>query len=168
MKTWLRRIRGAFGMGLSWAVAGALLGGLIEAITEFVPGWNGAVVDIWPAVLGVLGFLGGGAFAIMLGVAGRHRSFNELSLPWVAAWGAAGGLLLGVTLMGMAGALTPRQWLEAAVFGGTATTGSAAAAAGTLALARTGEDRRSLDASPELAELGLTNGQAREPRGGGG
>lgn len=168
MKTWLRRIRGAFGMGLSWALAGALLGGVIEAITEFVPGWNGAVVDIWPAALGALGFLGGGAFAIMLGVAGRHRSFNELSLPRVAAWGATGGLLLGVALMGMAGALAPGHWLEAAVFIGTATAGSAVAAAGTLALARKGEDPKSLDAGPVFANLGLPNGPARGPGGGGG
>ncbi len=54
MKKWLRRVRGAVRMGLIWAVGWGLVGFLIELIQEFVPGWNGALVDIWPVALALL------------------------------------------------------------------------------------------------------------------
>jgi hypothetical protein len=94
----LRRIRGAIGMGLTWAVGWAVAGLLIGVASMFFPSlpWN-AFFEVFDAPLpafAVPGFFAGVFFSAVLGIAGRRRSFQELSLPRVAAWGAVGGLLL--------------------------------------------------------------------------
>ena len=160
---WLRRIRGAVGMGLTWAFGWALGGMLIELITEFVPGWNGALIDIWPAALAVSGFLSGGAFSAVLGIAGRRRRFDEMSLPRFALWGGLGGLLVSMLIMTASGFSTPS--LVAASVVTLLCTGSAS---GSLALARMAEDRELLESSADVAEVGLSEGEAKELPGGGG
>lgn len=89
VKKWLRRIRGAIGMALTWAAGGWLVGGLIELIYNLVPGFPlGPLVDIWPAVLALVGFVAGGVSATVIAIAGGRRRFDELSLPGFGAWGA--------------------------------------------------------------------------------
>jgi hypothetical protein len=96
MNTWLRRLRGAVGMGLVWGVAWAIVGGgIMEAFVD--P--DGRILDMWPQVLGMAGFLGGAAFSIVFGIAARRRSFEELSLARFAALGALGGVAAGAFLM---------------------------------------------------------------------
>ena len=59
MKTWLRRIRGAVGMGLTWAVGWALVGVLIGVSIEFLGlplGWFIEVFDAPLPALAVPGF----------------------------------------------------------------------------------------------------------------
>ena len=51
---------------------------------------------------------------------------------------------------------------------GTLTLLSAVSASSSLALARMAEERELLDASAEVAEVGLTGGEAQELLGGGG
>jgi hypothetical protein len=46
--------------------------------------------------LAVPGFVGGACFSVVLGIAGRRRRFEDLSLSRFAAWGALGGLLLSL------------------------------------------------------------------------
>lgn len=99
MNSWLRRLRGALGMGLTWAFAGALVGGVMEAIANFVPSLN--AVDMWIPLFAIPGFIGGVVFSGVLGIAGRNRRFDELSLPLFAAWGAVPGLLLGLVSFGI-------------------------------------------------------------------
>jgi hypothetical protein len=98
MKNWLRRVRGAMGMGLTWAVGWAI-GGLMIGITSkllpFVPlDWFFDVFDAPLPAMAVPGFFAGVFFSFVLGVAARHRTFRELSLPKFAVWGALGGVLL--------------------------------------------------------------------------
>ena len=69
MKIWLRRIRGALGMGLTWGLAGFLAGMGIELIHNVWPIPLGSAVDIWPAALAYPGFFGGGG--VLRGA--RHR-----------------------------------------------------------------------------------------------
>ena len=141
----MRRIRGAAGMGLTWALGWGLVGGVLEFFANFIPALN--VVDMWIQSLAIPGFIAGAAFSVVLGVAGRGRAFGELSLPRFASWGATGGLLLGATLflIRVANAGLPASWLPTMVVLGTLTTLSAASAAGTLALARRGEASPALD-----------------------
>ncbi len=75
MQSWLRRFRGPVRMVLIWMVAGALVGALIELGNDTVPGGLplGSLVDVWPPVLALVGFLGGVVYAAMLGFAGRQR-----------------------------------------------------------------------------------------------
>jgi hypothetical protein len=93
MKTdWLGRLRGAVLMGLTWAVAWALLAVLIGMIVD--P--DGSMDEMWVAVGGYPGFLCGAVSSAVLGTLGGRRRSDELSLSHVGASGAAAGLLVGV------------------------------------------------------------------------
>jgi hypothetical protein len=170
MKIWLRRIRGALGMGLTWALAGFLAGMGIELIHNIWPNPLGSAVDIWPAALAYPGFFGGVAFSAVLGIAGRRRRFDELSLPGVAAWGAVGGLLVSLIPAAMVavGLATPNVpvWQITLAILGPLTVGGAIAASASLALARKAEDRELLDGGRTLADVGLTEEEKRELLGG--
>ena len=85
VKKWLRRIRGAIGMGLTWAAGWALVGLLIGVTSTLLPGlpWD-AFFEVWDAPLpafAVPGFFAGLFFSTVLGIAGRRHSFQQLSLP---------------------------------------------------------------------------------------
>lgn len=158
MKTGLRRIRGAVGMGLTWAAGWAPVGMLIALVMEALHGLPvGQLVEIWVLSLGVLGFVGGAIFSTVLPIAEGRRRFDELSLSRFGAWGALGGLVLGG--LAVAGGLVGAGFgsglgLREAVIIGTATLLSAGSASGSLALARGAEDRDRLDAGADVPEVG--------------
>jgi hypothetical protein len=134
MNNVLRRLRGAIGMGIFWALGGAFLGGLIELLDNIGVAWSWIDgVDMWIPLLAIPGFFGGIAFSLVLGIAGHHRKFEELSLPKFTAWGALSGLILGGIALAL-GINIPVLFVLAApaLFCATAATG-------TLALARMGE-----------------------------
>lgn len=170
MKIWLRRIRGALGMGLTWALAGFLAGMCMELIHNIWPNPLGSAVDIWPAALAYPGFFGGVAFSAVLGIAGRRRRFDELSLPRVAAWGAVGGLLVSLIPAALVtgGLATPNApvWQITLALLGPFTVGGAIAAPVSLALARRAEDREMLDGGRDVSNVGLTEEEKRELLGG--
>ncbi len=128
--------------------------------------WFVEVFDAPLPALAVPGFFGGAVFSTVLGVAGRRRRFDELSLPRFGAWGALGGLLLGLAPALVAVSTGTASVAAAAVIIGTLTLLSAVSASSSLALARMAEERELLDASAELAEVGLTEGEAQELLGG--
>lgn len=171
MRTWIRRIRGALGMGLTWAVTGFIAGVGIELIHNIWPNPLGAAVDIWPAALAYPGFFGGVAFSVVLGIAGRRRRFDELSLPRVAAWGAVGGLVVSLIpaaliALGLASPNVP-LWQITLALAVPFTAGGAVAASGSLALARISEDQELLEGRRDVADVGLTEAEERELLGGG-
>ncbi|HEX7022180.1 MAG TPA: hypothetical protein VF171_04935 [Trueperaceae bacterium] len=96
----MRRLRGAVGMGVTWAIGWALVGigiGVASVLLPFLP-WQ-AFFNVFDAPLPALalpGFIGGVMFSLVLSVAARRRTFDQLSLAQVGAWGAAGGLLLSL------------------------------------------------------------------------
>ena len=162
MTKWLKRIRGAVGMGLTWAAGWALAGILIGVTSILLPGlpWDYFfnVFDAPLPALAVPGFFGGVFFSMVLGIAGRRRRFRELSLPGFAALGAVGGLLL--TLFPFALVAVGLGSREGSAIG----TGqiiavisplfiflSAVSASVTLMLARKGERREALEASEDVA-----------------
>lgn len=144
---WLRRVRGVIGMGLLWAAGGAALGGLIELLDNVLPGGlaMAGAVDIWPPALAILGFRRGVLFAVVLGIARGRRRFEELSLAQFASWGAVAGLMLGVIAMAQGAGLA---------FVATTTLLSAAAGAGSLALARMARGQQLLDPAAGPAAIG--------------
>ena len=133
MKKWLRRIRGAVGMGLTWAAGWALVGVLIELFIDPM----GSLVDVWPTALAIPGFLGGAVFSAVLQVAEGRRRFDELSLPRFGAWGAVAGLLLGVLpfAVGSPNSELP-PWVLGVVIIGSMTLMSAVSAVGSALLFR--------------------------------
>src|SRR3990170_308777 len=91
MKKWMRRIRAAIGMGLTWAAAWFSAGMMLLLVV----GVDAADVP-FPLGFGLLGFLAGVTFSGVLGIVERRRRFDQMSLPRFAGWGAVGGLLLSV------------------------------------------------------------------------
>jgi hypothetical protein len=156
MKTWVQRIRGAVGIGLTWATGWAPIGAITGWVTATVLGFPLATVATNYAVMfGMLGFTGGAIFSTVLGVAEGHRSFGELSLPRFVTWGAIGGLLLG-GLAATAGLLGSAFTVLGAVIVGVSTLLGAGSAASTLAIAKAAEDRALLTEGEERAPARLS------------
>jgi hypothetical protein len=157
----LRRIRGAIGMGLTWAVGwapiGAVLGAVLRLVLPGSPLGLGSVIALNAASLAALGFVGGAVFSAILRVAEGRRRFDQLSLPRFAAWGAIGGLILGgaAATIGMWGG----GWLLGTGMMGAATILGAVSAAGSLALARGADDRELIASAGDVADVGLTSSE---------
>ena len=164
LKKFLRRIRGAIGMGLTWAVGWTLVGMLgVVVIYTLFPSLPD-IFDVWIPVFAYPGFLAGVGFSVVLRVAEGRRRFDELSLPRFAAWGAVGGLLVGAFVAALLFGKAPNAALAA--FLGTSTLLGAVSASASLALARKEEDRELLDDSADVAEVGLTGAEEQELLGG--
>ena len=148
MTTWRRRIRGAIGIGLTWAAAWFAAGMILLAIV----GLDAADVP-FPLFFGFLGFLAGATFSVILGLVAGRRRFDELSLPKFAGWGALGGLLLSVIV-----ALAAGPSGELLVVGPVFALAGAISATGTLALARRAE-RRELLGAGQADALELPGGE---------
>jgi hypothetical protein len=147
MKNWLQRIRGAIGIGLTWAAAWAPIGAITGGVTAVLLGFPlGVVTANYAVMFGVLGFIGGTIFSTVLSLAEGRRRFNQLSLPRFVAWGALGGLLLG-GLAVTAGLLGAGATILGAVIAGTSTLLGAGSAAGTLVIARAAHSRALLKES---------------------
>jgi hypothetical protein len=154
MEKWLRRIRGAVGMGLAWGAAWFGAGMILLLIV----GLDAADVP-FPIGFGFLGFLAGALFSLILGLVERGRGFHQLSLPRFAGWGAAGGLLFAVLFAAIATASGAEPLLDDLIFlGPLFAAAGAASAGGTLALARRGEDRGLLDGGKREARHRLGGG----------
>ncbi len=132
MRRALLRLRGAAGMGLTWAIAWGIVGMGVELVSELFPALPLGFIDIWPVTLALPGFLCGAGFSLVLGLAEGKRRFDELSLGRFAAWGAVGGVMVG--------GLASLVGFPIAVAGVTMLMG-AGSASGTLALARRAGDR---------------------------
>jgi hypothetical protein len=160
MKMWRRRIRGAIGMGLTWAAAWFGAGLLLLLVI----GVDAADVP-FPLFFALLGFLAGVTFSGVLGVIERRRRFDQMSLPRFAGWGAVGGVLLS-GIFALAAALGG-ETVEVLVLAPVFALAGAASAAGSLALARMVEDRELPDTSSGPAGAELTALERRElPEGG--
>jgi peptidoglycan/LPS O-acetylase OafA/YrhL len=126
MGKWLRRIRGAIGVGFTWAVAWSAVGFVVAAVFRF------QADAPFPIIFGVLGFLAGIVFSAILALADGRRRFEEMSLPRFAGWGALGGLLLSAVFAKAASL----GWGDVVVIVPTFTLASAICASGSLAVAR--------------------------------
>ena len=127
MRKLLRRVRGALGMGFTWAAAWAVVG--------FVPRW---VLGInsgdlpYPILFFGLGFIAGVTFSAILVLTEGRRRLDQASLPRFATWGAVGGILLGSLFVRGVGMSVGEMLGIGSLFA----IASAACASGTLILAR--------------------------------
>jgi len=159
MSRWKRRVRGALGMGLVWGAAW-LGAGLVLLL---IVGPDAADVP-FPLGFGALGFLAGVAFSGVLGLVEGRRTFDQMSMPRFAGWGAVGGVLFAAIFVLAAGLGGEALVGLGAVFG----LASAACAAGSLALARRAADPASLDERTEGPRIGTRSGKRRKRLRGGG
>ncbi len=171
VKRWLRRVRGAVGLGLAWAAGWAPIG-FILGLVNFTSGaaalGSGAAwLALSSAVVAASGFLCGASFSAVLRITEGHRRFDQMSLPRFAGWGGLGGVLGGGLLLAMSASFGGSPGLisvltNLAVFGLL----GAGSSVGSLALARGADERELLTTSEDLADVGLTEEESRELLGG--
>ena len=145
MRTWLRRIRGAIGMGFTW--------GAVWSAVGLVPRWFlGFNPDApFPIIFGVLGFTAGVAFSGILALTEGRRRFDQMSFPRFAAWGAVGGVLLS----GVFAKAASLGWGDILAVAPTFAIASAVCACGSLALARRAGRRESVPSGRDVDEAEL-------------
>src|SRR5215212_11698407 len=131
MPRWLGRIRGAIGMGLLWGAAWSAVG----MVPRWIFGFNADVP--FPLVFELLGFIAGVTFFGLLVLTEGRRTFDQMSLPRFAGWGAIGGFLLS----GLFTRAASLGWGDVLAIAPAFTLASAVCASGTLALARRAERR---------------------------
>lgn len=153
MKKWLRKLRGAIGIGLAWAFTWFSAGMVLLLIVGL-----GAADVPFPLFFGLLGFLAGLTFSGVLGIVESRRRFDQMSMPRFAAWGGLGGVLLAAVFVPLTGQGTDLLLLLGGIFG----LAGATCAAGSLALARMAEDGDLLTAGTDADEVGLTEDEKRE------
>ena len=160
MYKWLRRVRGAVGIGLAWGAAWFGAGMVILLGLLITTGSTGADVP-YPLGFGLLGFIAGVTFSGVLGLTEGRRRFDQMSLPRFAGWGAVGGFLFAALFVVGASINEGSAFLGNLVFLGPlfALAGSACAA-GSLAIARKGEEPILLDPGADPGEIELGKGQA--------
>ena len=131
MRNFLRRGRGAIGMGLTWAAAWSVVG----LVPRWVFGFNADAP--FPLVFGVLGFLAGVTFSGLLLLTERRRTFDKMKISRFAGWGAIGGVVLSAIFARIASL----GWSDVLAVTPALTAACAVCASGSLALARRAEIR---------------------------
>ena len=132
MKTFLRKLRGVVSIGLTWGSLWGVLMALVGVgIGIFDPDSidPGESVLVVGALMGLVGFVSGVLFGLLLAFAERRKTLRDLSLARVALWGA------------LAAAVPPLLTGAAASMAFILCPLGAAFAAGSIALARRGEPR---------------------------
>lgn len=162
MSMWLKRLRGAILMGLTWAVTwmpvGLLLGFLVDP--------DGTMDEPWILVGTLPGFLAGVIFSVVLGIAAARSRLEELSVKKVGGWGALAGLVIGSLpiLLGDRGPDAPRFLPIDLVIVGSITLLSAVSAAGSLVLARKSERRGVAEIAAGGPEFTVPDREPQEAR----
>ena len=157
MKKWMRRIRGAIGLGLTWALAWFAVGMVLLLVVGI-----GAADVPFPLFFGLLGFLSGVSFSGVLGLVEGRRRFDQMSMPRFAAWGGLGSVLLAGVFSAITGLGMEAFTFLGPIFGLTGAT----CAAGSLGLARMAQDGSLVDAGSDVDDAGLTPQEKRELLGG--
>ena len=139
----MRLLRGIFRTALLWAVTWGVIGILVVTGLLFAADIGGTppvdylelltrVVAAYGAFFGALGGITGGIFAGLVAFAERRRSFADLSIGRLAAWGTVAGVSIPAALIAVS---PPIDESPIPVFAVTAALG-ATCAVGTLLLAR--------------------------------
>ena len=153
MRKWLRRVRGAIGLGVIWGVAW----GAVGAIPRWVFGVNTDAPI--PLIFGALGVIAGVTVAVLVAATEGRRKFDQISLLRFAGWGAMGGLLLSA-LWANAASL---GWGDVLAIAPTFALACAACASGSLALARRTVRQALPDSGGDTTEAELTDHEMSKP-----
>ena len=152
MQKWLRRIGGAIGMGLTWAVVWSAAG----TVPRWLFGFNTDAP--FPIIFGMLGFIAGFIFSVILTLFEHRREFDQLTLPRFAGWGALSGVLLAAIFTRIASLGAADVFVIAPTFA----VACAACASGSLALAKRAERRELRDGRGDAAQAKLADHEKRK------
>ena len=152
MGKWLRRIRGAIGMGFIWGAAWAGAGVVLAVVTGF------KADAPFPLIFGVLGFVAGVIFSAFLALTEGRRRFDQMSLPRFAAWGATGGIVLSAVFAKAASL----DWGDVLLISPTFAVACAVCASGSLAVARRAARAELPDIHGDIGEVELTELEKRK------
>jgi len=152
MGKWLRRIRGAIGMGFIWGAAWAGAGFVLAVVTGF------KADAPFPLIFGVLGFVAGVIFSAFLALTEGRRRFDQMSLPRFAAWGATGGIVLSAVFAKAASL----DWGDVLLIAPTFAVVCAVCASGSLAVARRAARAELPDIHGDIGEVELTELEKRK------
>lgn len=99
MGRFLRRLRGIFGLGLTWSIVWALAGAATGAFETLVldrapPGLGPRIILASTISWASYGFVLGCLFAIVLAIAERRRTLEQLATWRLAVWGGLAGIVL--------------------------------------------------------------------------
>jgi hypothetical protein len=146
-------------MGLIWGAAWGVAGSLVTL--GFVLRTGSRPDAPFPIMFGAFGFVAGVVFSAVLSRAEGRRRFDQMSLSRFALWGAVGGISLATTFV-VAVSVTgdPGFLRNLFVVGPAFAAAAAGSAAGSLALARKGRDRSSLEGGDQLTPLEASEGRA--------
>ena len=171
MRTWVRRLRGALGIGTLWGLGGAVVGALGGAVGALLAGLPlGYLVPVFSIYVGATTFLLGAGFSLALAVNEVRGTLGDPSSRRFAGLGALAGAALPFawTLFPVGELLTdltalPLGQFLAILLGASATCAAigSALAAGTLSIAQRAPDVLT-DVHARHAALG--NDQAHELR----
>ena len=154
----IRILRGVLGTAAAWSLAWIPLTLVSWSIVAAFSG-NVPPLQQWgPIVIGAMvrGAISGAAFATVLAIAGRRRTFASLRLRDMFLWGAVGGIVAPAITLGVIAATTTHV-IPAVTMGlglGMASALGAVSAAGTLWVARR---------APELASPTAAVAQLNAP-----
>ena len=150
MPRWLRVARGMIGTGLTFATAVFALGTVVGSVARLAGALSAHGMMVAVTRTTVASFIVGVVFSGVLALVARGRAFETLSLPFVTALGACGGMLYFMAIGITSGF---RAWsLDTAAMNFVLLLAiGAGAAAGTLLVAR--KARHALHDAPPMASL---------------
>lgn len=156
---WLRRIRGAIGVGLTWAVVWSGAGAIVAL--GFVLRTGSRPDAPFPMMFGAAGFIAGVLFSGVLGLLDGRRRLDQLSLSRFAAWGGVVGFLIAATFVSAVALSGDIGFLWNLIGVGPAfAVAAAGSATGSLALARRARDRALLGTTEDVSAAQLPAGEA--------
>ena len=159
MRELLKRLRGAFGNALVWAIGWGGVGGVLMSLWYLLsvnPSASPIQLPVMPFIrlFAGIGFLSGGAFSLYLGVAGRNKRLDELSAIRIGLGGAVAAALVlpiyGVAVFGTPGDF--RLWADVLIPSSIAFVLGGATAFSTVKIAQRG-DRILAEASLDELEI---------------
>ncbi len=93
MHSFVRRIRGLLGVGLTWgalwSAIGAGVGVVIGIVSPEVWGWTNPIFE-WAFGMGLYGLVSGVGFGSLLALREGHKTILDLSLRRSVIWGVLG------------------------------------------------------------------------------
>jgi hypothetical protein len=149
MNGWIRKLRGAFGTAVTWAIGWAALAVPASGLLWVLGGSDATFLETIGAVTAMAagsGFLAGGVFSFGLAAVGRNRSLEDLNvLPMALMGGLAAAVLpiaVGIWALFDPVFLLLVDWDVLLPVGATLTAFGAVTAGGLLRIAKGGDADR--------------------------